>query len=144
VDDLFDAGQFAWCITPTGVFVETLLARGGEADLQEAHAAIERLAAAPVDLPDLNICVLRLRVLLAGARGDEAAYRNLSRQHRAMAIKLGRLGHMAMADSWTVRAAAAGASRLLSTSAKMSRNPLWNKAIQWSTARRRRTKSDPA
>ena len=143
VDALFDAGQFAWCITPTVVFVETLLARGGEADLQEAHTAIERLTAAPVDLPDLNICVLRLRVLLAGARGDEAAYRKLSRQHRAMAIKLGRLGHMAMSDSWTVRAAAAGASRLLSTSAKMSRNPVWNKAIQWSTARRRRTKPDP-
>jgi class 3 adenylate cyclase len=143
VDALFDAGQFAWCITPTCVFVETLLARGGEADLQEAHTAIERLAAAPVDLPDLNICVLRLRVLLAGAGRDEAAYRNLSRQHRAMAIKLGRLGHMAMADSWTVRAAAAGASRLLGTSAKMSRKPLLNKAIQWSTARRRGPKSDP-
>jgi class 3 adenylate cyclase len=143
VDDLFEAGQFAWCITPTGVFVETLLARGGEADLQEAQAAIERLAAAPVDLPDLKICVLRLRVLLAGARGDEAAYRDLSRQHRAMAIKLGRLGHMAMADSWTVRAAAAGASRLLSASARMSRKPMWNRLIRWSTAPRRRTKSGP-
>jgi class 3 adenylate cyclase len=143
VDALFDAGQFAWCITPTVVFVETLLARGGEDDLQEAHTAIERLAAAPVDLPDLNINVLRLRVLLAGARGDDAAHRKLSRQHRAMAIKLGRLGHMAMADSWTVRAAAAGASRLLGTSAKVSRNPVLNKAIQWSTARRHRTKSDP-
>jgi class 3 adenylate cyclase len=143
VDALFDAGQFAWCITPTVVFVETLLARGGEADLQEAHTAIERLAAAPVDLPDLNICVLRLRVLLAGARGDEAAHHKLSMQHRAMAIKLGRLGHMAMADSWAVRAAAAGASRLLGTSAKMSRKTGWNKLILRATALRRRTKSDP-
>jgi hypothetical protein len=49
VDDLFNAGQLAWCIPPTRVFVETLLARGGEADLQEAEAAIERLAAAPAD-----------------------------------------------------------------------------------------------
>ena len=47
VDDLFQAGQFAWCIPPTGMFVETLLTRGGEADLQEAQTAIERLAAAP-------------------------------------------------------------------------------------------------
>ena len=47
VDDLFEAGQFAWCIPPTGMFVETLLTRGGEADLQEAQTAIERLAAAP-------------------------------------------------------------------------------------------------
>ena len=47
VDDLFHAGQFAWCIPATGMFVETLLTRGGEADLQEAQTAIERLAAAP-------------------------------------------------------------------------------------------------
>ena len=122
VDDLFNAGQFAWAIPPTRVFVETLLARGGEADLQEAQTAIERLAAAPMDVVDRDIWVLRLRALLAGARGDEAAHRDLSQQHRAMATKLGRLGHMAMSDSWTVRVAAAGASRILSASAKMSRN----------------------
>jgi len=128
---------------PPSCFVETLLARGGEADLHDAQTAIDRLATAPVDMPDLNICVLRLRVLLAGARGDEAAYRNLSRQHRSTAIKLGRLGHMAMADSLTVRAAAARASRILSTSAKMSRKTGWNKLILWSAAPKRRTKSDP-
>jgi len=138
VDDLFDAGQLAWCIPPTRVFVETLLARGGEADLQEAQTAIERLAAAPIEAVDREIWVLRLRALLAGARGDEAAYRNFSRRHRAMAIKLGRLGHMAMADSWTVRAAAAGASRLVSASAKMSQKPAWNKLILWSTTSKRR------
>jgi class 3 adenylate cyclase len=139
VDDLFDAGQFAWSIPPTGMFVETLLSRGGEADLKEAQTAIERLAAAPNhDMVDREIYLLRLRALLAGARGDEAAHRDLLQQHRAMATKLGRLGHMAMSDSWTLRAAAAGASRLLSTSQRMSRNPVWNKAIQWSTTRRRR------
>jgi hypothetical protein len=139
MDALFDAGQFLWCIPPTRVFVETLLARGGEADLQEAQTAIERLAAAPIhDVVDREILLLRLRALLAGARGDEAAYRNLSRQSGAMATKLGRLGHMAMADSWTVRAAAAGASRLLSTSARMSRKSGWNKFILWSTAPKRR------
>jgi hypothetical protein len=143
VDDLFDAGQFAWCIPPTGMFVETLLARGGEADLQEAQTAIERLAAAPMEVVDREIWVLRLRALLAGARGDEVACRDLRRQHRAMATKFGRLGQMAMADSWTVRAAAAGASRIVSASAKMSRKPGWNKFVLWSAAQRRRTKSDP-
>ena len=139
VDDLFQAGQFAWCIPPTGMFVETLLTRGGEADLQEAQTAIERLAAAPNhEMVDREILLLRLRALLAGARGDEAAHRDLLQQYRAMATKLGRLGHMAMSDSWTVRTAAAGASRMLSASAKMSRNPMLNKAIQWSTARKRR------
>jgi class 3 adenylate cyclase len=144
VDVLFDAGQFAWCMTPTGMFVETLLTRGGETDLQEAQTAIERLAAAPIgDMVDHGIWLLRLRALLAGARGDEAAHRKLSRQYRATITKLGRLGHMAMADSWTVRAAAAGASRIVSTSARMSRKTAWNKLILRATGSGRRTKSDP-
>ena len=138
VDGLFQAGQFAWSIPPTGMFVETLLSRGGEADLREAQTAIERLSAARMDVMDREIWVLRLRALLAGARGDEAAQRDFLQQHRAMATKLGRLGHMAMSDSWTIRAAAAGASRILSTSQKMSRNPMLNRLIQFSTAPRRR------
>jgi class 3 adenylate cyclase len=138
VDDMFNLGQLSWTLKATAQFVETLLACGGEAELQEAQTAIERLAAAPIDIVDREIWLLRLRALLAGARGDEAAYRNLSRRHRAMATKLGRLGHMAMADSWTVRAAAAGSSRILSASAKMSRKTVWNRLIQWSTAPRRR------
>jgi class 3 adenylate cyclase len=138
VDDIFNSGQLSWTLKATAQFVETLLARGGEAELQEAQTAIERLAAAPIDLVDREIWLLRLRALLAGARGDEAAHRDLLQQYRAMATKLGRLGHMAMSDSWTVRTAAAGASRMLSASARMSRNPMLNKAIQWSTARRRR------
>jgi hypothetical protein len=118
--------------------VETLIARGGEADLQEAQTAIERLAAAPFDIVDREIWVLRLRALLADAHGDEAAHRDLVKQYDAMARSLGRLGHMAMADSWIVRVAAAGSSRILSASAKMSRKPMLNKAIQWSAARGRR------
>ncbi|MGO9352292.1 MAG: ATP-binding protein [Mycobacterium sp.] len=138
VDDMFNSGQLSWTLKATAQFVETLLARGGEAELQDAQTAIERLAAAPIDIVDREIWLLRLRALLARARGDEAAYRNLSRRHRAMATSLGRLGHMAMADSWTVRAAAAGSSRILSASAKMSRKTGWNRLIQWSTAPRRR------
>ncbi|MBV8862487.1 MAG: cyclase, partial [Mycobacterium sp.] len=139
VDAMFQAGQLAWAIPPTRVFVETLLARGGEADLQEAQTAIERLAAAPIEVVDREIWVLRLRALLAGARGDEADQRQFSKQHRVLATKLGRLGHMAMSDSWTVRAAAAGASRILSISAKMSRNATVNKVIRWSAAPGRRS-----
>jgi len=128
----------------TDMFVETLLTRGGEADLQEAQTAIERLAAAPNhEMVDREILLLRARALLAGARGDEAAHRDLLRQHRVMATRLGRLGYMATADSWTLRAAAAGASRLLAASARMSRKPGWNKFVLWSTAPKRRTKSDP-
>jgi class 3 adenylate cyclase len=141
VDDLIHAGLLSWWIMATPVFVETLLARGGEADLQEADTAIERLAAAPLDVDGLamrEIWLLRLRALLADARGDEVAYHDFSQRHRAMATSLLWVGHMAMADSWTVRAAAAGASRILSISARMSRNPTLNRVIRWSTAPGRR------
>jgi class 3 adenylate cyclase len=136
VDDLFNAGQLSWALKATAQFVETLLARGGEADLQEAQTAIERLAAAPLDIVDREIWLLRLRALLAGARGDEVAYRDFYQQYSAMARSLGRLGHMAMADSWIVRAAAAGSSRILSASVR--EKSLWNKVIRWSTAPKRR------
>jgi class 3 adenylate cyclase len=138
VDDLSRDGLFSWFVPATRVFVETLLARGGEADLQEAHTAIERLAANPIDAVDCEIWVLRLRALLAGARGDEGAHRDLVQQYDAMAKSLGRLGHMAMADSWIVRVAAAGSSRVLSASARMSGKPVLNRVIRWSTAPRRR------
>jgi class 3 adenylate cyclase len=140
VDDLFRNGQFSLSSFATRVFVETLLARGGESDLQEAQTAIDRLAAAPLDDKPLlrDVWLLRLGALLAAAHGDEVTHRDLAQQYDAMARSHGYLGHMAMADSWIVRTAAVGSSRILSASAKMSRNPMLNKAIQWSTARRRR------
>ena len=73
VDDLFREGQLRlWGIPATGVLVETLLDRGAEGDVAEAEAAIERLAAAPADegLVIRDIWLLRLRALLARARGD--------------------------------------------------------------------------
>ena len=42
-------GHFGVLLPSTGVLVETLLARGGEDDVCEAEAAIDRLAAAPFD-----------------------------------------------------------------------------------------------
>ena len=64
--------------TPACVLVETLLDRGGDGDVAEAETAIERLAAALTDdgLVVRDIWLLRLRALLARARGDEAAYRD--------------------------------------------------------------------
>ncbi len=140
VDDLFRNGQLSLSCMATRVFVETLLARGGESDLQEAQTAIERLAAAPLDdeVVMRKLWLLRLRALLAGARGDEKAHRDLVQRYDAMARSVGWLGHMAVADSWIVRAAAVGSSRILSASAKMSRKPVWNKVIRWSTAPKRR------
>ncbi|MGO9032764.1 MAG: cyclase, partial [Mycobacterium sp.] len=102
LDDLFRQGQLlALGIPATGVLVETLLDRGADDDVAEAQAAIERLAAAPADegLVIRDIWLLRLRALLARARGDDVAYRDLVSRYRAMAESLGFEGHIAWAEA---------------------------------------------
>ena len=81
VDHLFREGRLLmWGIPATGVLVQTLLDRGADGDVAEAEAAIERLAAAPADdgLAMRDIWLLRLRALLARARGDEVGYRDFA------------------------------------------------------------------
>ena len=100
VDHMAREGQLlSWGMPATGVLVETLLERRAEGDVAEAEAAIERLAAAPGDdgLAMREIWLLRLSALLARARGDDVAYRDLVRRYRAMAESLGFEGHMAWA-----------------------------------------------
>jgi adenylate cyclase len=83
------------------VLVESLLRRGGDADLQEARAAIERLAAVPTDPGYVlhEITLLRLRALLARAHGDEGSYRDYRDRYRAMATSLGFEGQIAWAEA---------------------------------------------
>ena len=47
----------------------------------------------------LEITLLRLRALLARARGDDVAYRDLAMRYRAMAESLGYEGHIAWAGA---------------------------------------------
>jgi hypothetical protein len=100
-DHLVREGQLlAWGISATGVLVETLLHRRTDADVAEAEAAIERLAAASADddLVVRDIWLLRMRALLARARSDEQAYRDLRDRYRKMANDLGFEGHMKWAE----------------------------------------------
>ncbi len=74
--------------------------RGSGGDLAEAREAIDRLA----NLPDdgsamLEITLLRLNALLARARGDDVAHRDLASRYRAMAESLGFEGHIAWAKA---------------------------------------------
>ena len=105
VDHLFREGRLlGWGVPATGVLVETLLVeRGADGDVAEAEAAIIRLADAPADdgLVIRDIWLLRLRALLARARGDEDAYRDYRDRYRAMATEVGFEGHMAMAEAMT-------------------------------------------
>jgi adenylate cyclase len=103
VDELFDWGSFTWCVASTRWLVESLLADPDVADLQEAEAAIDRLADAPADdgFVARDIMLLRLRALLEHARDDEDAYRDYRDRYRAMAVELGFEGHMAWAEAMT-------------------------------------------
>ena len=102
VDHLFREGRLLlWGVAATGVLVETLLDRGADGDVAEAEAAVERLTAAPADegLVIREIWLLRLRTLLARARGDAAAYGNFRDRYRDMAKTLGFEGHIAWAEA---------------------------------------------
>ncbi len=69
--------------------------------MAQAQAAIERLAVAPADegLVIRDIWLLRLRALLARARGDDPAYAHFWDRYRDMAKTLGFEGHTAWAET---------------------------------------------
>jgi adenylate cyclase len=101
VDHLFSSGGFFWLATATTVLVETLLLRGGEADLKEAQIAVDRFSTVPTDseLVLHDVWLLRMRTLLARARGDQATYRDYRDRYRDMATSLGYEGHIAWAEA---------------------------------------------
>ncbi len=98
VDFLYESGDMTTRGPAVAALVESLLLRGHDADVAQAEAEIDRLAAVPTDpgfvLHELPL--LRLRALLAQANGDEAAYRDHRDRYRAMATDLGFHGHMAV------------------------------------------------
>ena len=78
VDEILTGGHLLYGISMAGVLVETLLDRATADDVAEAEATIARLAAAPADGSVIrDVWLLRLRALLARARGDDAGYRDL-------------------------------------------------------------------
>jgi adenylate cyclase len=103
VDDLFASGGSVWSALATAVLVEALLSRGGDGDVEDATAAIDRLAAVPTDPGFVlhEIWLLRLRALLARAHGDEAGYRDFADRYRKLATRLGFEGHIALAEAMT-------------------------------------------
>jgi hypothetical protein len=101
VDGAYEGGDMIWRGRATNVLVEVLVRRGSAADLHEAQAAIDRLAAVPTDpgfvLHELPL--LRSRALLALALGDENSCRNFMKRHRAKAKAAGFEALMAAADA---------------------------------------------
>jgi adenylate cyclase len=85
----------------TTVLVESLLDRGHDGDLEEAQAAVDRLAAMPTEPVFLyhELPLLRLNALMAKARGDDAGYRDFRERYRARAESSGFDGHIALAHA---------------------------------------------
>ena len=101
VDQLFGNGEMFMRGAATAALVESLLRRGSDSDMQEAAAAIDRLAGMPVDPGFVlnEIQLLRMRALLAKAHGDEAAYRDFRDRYRDKARTLGFEGHIEWAEA---------------------------------------------
>lgn len=97
LDQMIHEGQLlSWGIPATGVLVEALLERGTDGDVAKAEAAIERLANATGDdgIVVREIWLLRMRALVARARGDDENYTELRERYRAMAESHGYEGHI--------------------------------------------------
>ncbi|MFZ0907573.1 MAG: hypothetical protein WAN71_27605 [Mycobacterium sp.] len=101
VEHEYDSGEIALRGAAVTALVESLLARGTDADLQEAQAAVDRLAAVPTEPGFIvfEVALLRLRALLARARGDQGGYRDFADRYRERATSLGLEGHMATAEA---------------------------------------------
>lgn len=102
LDDLYGGGGSIFCPPATTVLVQALLAHGTDSDLQEAHAAIDRLAtASPTDpgMALIGVTSLRLEALLAHAHGDDVGYGELRDRYRKMATDLEFEGHIAWAEA---------------------------------------------
>lgn len=100
VDFLYSAGEMITRGEATRVYVESLLQRGAAADLHEAQAATDRLAAVPTDpgFALFEVPLLRLRALIARATGDEGSYREWASRYLSRAIEVGYEGHIALAE----------------------------------------------
>jgi len=116
VDNLYDSGGSIWTALAISILVEALLQRGNDGDLDEAASAIDQLAAVPTDPGFVlnEISLLRLRALLAHARGEEAAYRDHRDRYRAMATSLGFEGHIKWAAASREEVRTCGATSRLS------------------------------
>ena len=92
-----------YAVYGTLVLVEALIARGLPGDVAEAQEAIAELARvrASESWAIRDVILLRLRALLARARGDDAAYRDFVGRYREKATSLGFEGHIAWADAMT-------------------------------------------
>ena len=99
--DIAASGDGCYPGPATAILVEALLLRRGIGDVDEAVAAIEKLAAIPTDPGYVvnELPLLRMRALLARVHSDEIGYREFADRYRVRATEVGFEGHMALAEA---------------------------------------------
>jgi len=98
--EISSPGHYGFTDMAVAAMVETLLGRGHQSDIEDAAAVLDDFAeevSAAGTWASRDLTIQRLRAMLARARGDEAAYRELRDRYRATANDLGFEGHMAWA-----------------------------------------------
>ncbi|MGA8253980.1 MAG: adenylate/guanylate cyclase domain-containing protein [Mycobacterium sp.] len=97
----FDTGEMIFRGPATTVLVEALLSRGSAADIKDAELVVDRLAAVPTEPGFVlhELPVLRLRALLARARGDEPGYQRFLERFRDRAAEADFEGYLAQAET---------------------------------------------
>ena len=101
VEHVFNRGVVINRGPATTALAEPLLRRGTESDLREAQDVIDSLAACHTEPGFVlyELPLLRLRALLARARDEKPAYRELAERYRVTATRLGFEGHIAIAQA---------------------------------------------
>ena len=98
-DALYSSGLLGYWLWAEGVLVGALLQSGTDSDVAEARDAVDRLAAQPAinGSAFFDLVLMRLRALLARARGNEVGYRDFAVRYLEMATSLGFEPHIAAA-----------------------------------------------
>jgi hypothetical protein len=99
-EEIAGADSVAYTPWAYSVLVEALLGRGTKDDLGEAQAVINRLTDLGTERASVvvDVILLRLRALVARARGDAVACTDVVRRYRERAESLGFQGHIAWAE----------------------------------------------
>ncbi len=101
VDALHQAGRLGYAVAAPAFWRRRYWSVAPKSDLAEAQDEFDRLANMPATEGGavVEITLLRLRALLARARGDDDAYRFVVERYHAMAESLGFEGHIAWAKA---------------------------------------------
>jgi adenylate cyclase len=91
LDELYTTSGVLYMGISAELLGELLLRRGRAGDLDEVGAVIDRLRAVPIDPGYVfnELSLLRLRALLARARGDEDGYRTYAKDRAELANSIG-------------------------------------------------------